>query len=266
MGSDTLAGTPGNLAGTPGNQIAVAVYEVKSASSPWQSPETGAPDVGNGVMWLMSTAYNTNQPSNLAFSFYYNFINTGPAVTGATISCGADDYAYIVLNGVKYPSTNGNMSLGYEGIQPTASFTVNIPPGLNTLELRAVNAGPVVNNTWQNQGQMGGPTAAWLAITTGTTVLVKTTNKWRCTEFNYPGKFIGPVSLGDVAENAGLSRPYSLAALTLAGRTLYNNSKMPPHSLCRSVYLQLPLRHSFIHHERVLSSIADRMETGMPGM
>lgn len=215
MGSDTLPETPGN-------QIAVAVYEVKSASSPWPSWETGAPDVGNGVMWLMSTAYVSNQPANLAFSFFYNFINTGTAVTGATMSCGVDNYAYIVLNGVKYPSTNGNMSIGYEGIQATASFTVNIPPGLNTLELRAVNGG-FVGNVWGNQGQMGGPTAAWLAITTGTTVLVKTTNKWRCTEFNYPAKFIGPVSLGDVAENAGLSRPYSLAALS--GKTMYDNSK-----------------------------------------
>ena len=216
MGSDTLPGTPGN-------QIAVAVSEVRSGlfSSGW---ETGAPALGNGVMWLMSTAFQTDQPSNLAFSFYYNFINTGPAVTGATMSCGADNYGYIVLNGVKYPSTNTAMSLGYEGIVSTGSFTVTVPTGLNTLELRTVNAGPVGNTTWQNQGiPNGGPTAAWLAITSGTTVLVKTTNKWRCTQFYYPGKFIGPVSLGDVAENAGLSRPYSLAAL--AGKTMYDNSK-----------------------------------------
>ena len=225
MGSDTLAGTPGN-------QIAVAVSEVKSGlfSSGW---ENNAPALGNGVMWLMSTAFQTDQPSNLAFSFFYNFINTGPAVTGATMSCGADNYGYIVLNGVKYPSTNGNMSLGYEGIIPTGSFTVTIPTGFNTLELRVVNAGPSGNTTWQNQAiSNGGPTAAWLAITSGTTVLVKTTNKWRCTQFNYPGKFIGPVSLGDVAENAGLSRPYSLAALS--GKTMYDNSK-------NSTTLALPL-------------------------
>jgi hypothetical protein len=218
MGSDTLPGTPGN-------QIAVAVSEVRSGlfTSGW---EIGAPDLGNGVMWLMSTTYQADQPANLAFSFFYNFINTGTAVTGATMSCGVDNYGYIVLNGVKYPSTNGNMSLGYEGIEATTngSFTVTVPTGLNTLELRVVNAGPVGNTTWQNQAiSNGGPTAAWLAITTGTTVLVKTTNKWRCTQFDYPAKFIGPVSLGDVAENAGLSRPYSLAAL--AGKTMYDNSR-----------------------------------------
>lgn len=217
MGSDTLSGTPGN-------QIAVAVAEVGSGlfSSEW---EGGAPGVGNGVMWLMSTAFNTNQPSNLAFTFYYNFINTGPAVTGATMSCGVDNCGYIVLNGVKYPSTNVNMSLGYEGIIPTASFTVTVPTGLNTLELRAVNmSGNSGNNVWQNQGQMGGPTAAWMIIKSSTeTLLIKTTNKWRCTQFNYPAKFVRPLSLGDVAENAGFtSKPYSLAAL--AGKTMLDNS------------------------------------------
>ena len=220
MGSDTLSGTPGN-------QKAVAVFEVGSGNygSNW---ETGAPALGNGVMWLMSTTFNTNQPSNLAFSFYYNFINTGPAVTGAIMSCGVDNYGYIVLNRVKYPSTNGNMSLGYEGIggSENGSFTVNIPTGLNTLELRVVNAGPSGNTVWQNQGNAnGGPTVAWLAITSGATVLVKTNATWNCTQFNYPGKFIGPVSLGDVAENAGLSRPYSMIAL--AGKIMYDNSANP---------------------------------------
>ena len=215
---------PDTLSGTPGNQKAVAVFEVGSGTygSNW---EIGAPALGNGVMWLQSTAYNTSQPSNLAFSFYYNFINTGPTVTGATIACGIDNYGYIVLNGVKYPSTNTVMNLGYEGIggSGNVSITVTVPTGLNTLELRVVNAGPSGNTVWQNQGNAnGGPTAAWLAIISGTTVLVKTTNRWNCTQFNYPGKFIGPVSLGDVAENAGLSRPYSMIAL--AGKRLYDNS------------------------------------------
>ena len=216
MGSDTLPGTPGN-------NNAVAVAEVRSGlfGSIW---EDGAPPLGNGVMWLMSTAYQAVQPSNFAVTFYYHFINTGPAVTGATISYGVDNYGYIVLNGVKYPSTNGQMSLGYEGLGGAGSFTVNIiPPGLNTLELRVVNSGPYGNTTWQNQGILnGGPTAAWIAITSGSTVLVKTTNKWRCTQFNYPAKFIGPVSLADVAENAGFSMAYGLAAL--AGKVMYDNS------------------------------------------
>ena len=201
MGSDTLPGTPGN-------QKAVAVAEVRSGrfSSAW---ELLAPGLGNGVMWLMSTAFQSNQPSNLAFSFFYNFINTGPALTGATIYCGIDNYGYIVLNGVKYPSTNVNMGIGYEGITTDASFTVTIPPGLNTLELRVVNAGPVGNTTWQNQGFTdGGPTAAWMTITSSTGILlIKTTDKWNCTAFNYPAKFVRPLSLGDVAENAGLDRP-----------------------------------------------------------
>jgi hypothetical protein len=217
MGSDTLSGTPGN-------QIGYAISEVKSGffSSGW---EVGAPPLGNGVMWLMSTPeFQANQPPNFAFTFYYTFINTGPAVTGATMSCGVDNSGYIVLNGVKYPSTNVNINIGYEGIVTVGSFTVNIPPGLNTLELRVVNHSSVpTNTTWQNQGlPFGGPTAAWLAITSGSTVLVKTTGKWRCTEFYYPAKFIGPVSLADVAENAGLSAPYSLAAL--AGKRMYDNA------------------------------------------
>lgn len=216
MGSDTLSGTPGN-------QIAIAVTEVRSGlfNSAW---EVNAPGVGNGVMWLMSTAYQADQPANLAFTFYYNFINTGPAVTGATMSCGVDNCGYIVLNGVKYPSTNVNMSLGYEGIVTVGSFTVNIPPGLNTLELRVVNQSTTPgNNVWQNEGRGGGPTAAWMIIKSSTeTLLIKTTNKWRCTQFNYPAKFVRPLSLGDVAENAGLSRPYSLAAL--AGKRMYDNS------------------------------------------
>jgi len=219
MGSDTLPGTPGN-------QSAVAVFEVGSVASAWHTTsfENGAPATGNGVMWLMSTVYqgDMNQPSNLAFAFYYTFINTGPAVTGATMSCGLDNSGYIVLNGVKYKSTNVIMNLGYEGFGFT-NLSVNIPPGLNTLEVRVVNmSGNPANTVWQNIGSTGGPTAAWLAITSGSTVLVKTTNKWRCTQFNYPAKFISPLSLGDVGENAGLSRPYSLAAL--AGKVMYDNA------------------------------------------
>ena len=221
MGSDTLSGTPGN-------QKAVAIGEVRSGrfNSAW---EVNAPGAGNNVMWLMSTAYQANQPANFAFTFFYNFINTGPAVTGAIMYCGVDNCGYIVLNGVKYPSTNVNMSIGYEGIVTVGSFTVNIPPGLNTLELRVVNQSTTPGNTpWQNEGFTdGGPTGAWLAIRTSSTgpVLVKTDATWNCTAFNYPAKFVRPLSLGDVAENAGLSRPYSLAAL--AGKVMYDNSANP---------------------------------------
>ena len=216
MGSDTLSGTPGN-------QRAVAVFEVGSVASIWRGGifENGAPPTGNGVMWLMSTAYTSNQPSNLAFTFYYTFINTGPAVTGATMTCGLDNSGYIVLNGVKYQSTTTYINVGYEAIG--GSFTVTIPPGLNTLELRVVNmANDPANTVWQNIGSTGGPTGAWLAITSGSTVLVKTTDRWRCTQFDYPAKFIGPVSLADVAENAGFSMAYGLAAL--AGKRMYDNS------------------------------------------
>jgi hypothetical protein len=205
----------------------VAIYEVASPSSPWRNTtwEYNCPPTGNGVMWLMSTAYVANQPSSLAFTFYYNFINTGPAITGAIMYCGVDNYGYIILNGVKYPSTNPNMSLGYEGIEVQSNFTVNIPPGLNTIELRAINAGSVGNTVWQNQSLNGGPVAMWMVIRTSSSgpVLVKTDATWNCRQFDYPAKFIGPVSLGDVAENAGLSRPYSLAALS--GKTMYDNSK-----------------------------------------
>jgi hypothetical protein len=223
MGSDTLLGTPGN-------QKAVAVAEVRSGrfSGAW---EVNAPDLGNGVMWLMSTAFQSNQPANFAFTFFYNFINTGPAVTGAIMYCGVDNCGYIVLNGVKYPSTNVNMSIGYEGIVTVGSFTVNIPPGLNTLELRVVNQSTTPGNSvWQNEGFTdGGPTAAWLAIRTSSTgpVLVKTDATWNCTAFNYPAKFIGPVSLGDVGENASLDRPYSLLALGGLNKVMYDNSANP---------------------------------------
>ena len=220
MGSDTLPGTPGN-------QNAIAVFEVGSVASVWRTTafENGAPATGNGVMWLMSTAYTSDQPSNFAVTFYYTFINTGPAVTGATMSCGLDNSGYIVLNGVKYKSTNVIMNLGYEGFGFT-NLSVNIPPGLNTLEVRVVNmSGEPANTVWQNKVKefRGGPTAAWMAITSGSTVLVKTTDKWRCTQFNYPAKFIGPVSLADVAENAGFSMAYGLAAL--AGKRMYDNSE-----------------------------------------
>jgi hypothetical protein len=238
MGSDTLSGTPGN-------QKAVAIGEI--GTTPFNSAwEVGAPGAGNGVMWLMSTTYQADQPSNLAFSFFYNFINTGPAVTGATMSCGVDNCGYIVLNGVKYPSTNVNLSIGYEGIVTTASFTVTVPTGLNTLELRVVNqSGTSGNSVWENQGLTGGPTGAWMIIKSSTgTLLVKTNATWNCTQFNYPAKFIGPVSLGDVAENAGLSRPYSLAALS--GKTMLDNS-MNATTLAYPVSLYTAISKTFLY-------------------
>ena len=210
MGSDTLPGTPGN------------------------QNATLTPILYNGVYYICVGTYINREP-NFACTFFYNFINTsGSDFNGATMSVSFDNYGYVVLNGVKYPSTNPNMSLGYEGIggifiyDSLTNFTVTIPKGLNSLELRCVNMpnNPELN-VWESQGlgvQPNNPSVAWLRITSSTsTVLVNTDATWRCTQFNYPAKFIGPVSLGDVAENAGLSRPYSLAALS--GKVMYDNSR-----------------------------------------
>lgn len=219
MGSDTLPGTPGN------------------------QNATLTPILYNGVYYICVGTYINREP-NFACTFFYNFINTsGSDFNGATMSVSFDNYGYVVLNGVKYPSTNPNMSLGYEGIggifiyDSLTNFTVTIPKGLNSLELRCVNMpnNPELN-VWESQGlgvQPNNPSVAWLRITSSTsTVLVNTDATWRCTQFNYPAKFITPVSLGDVAENAGLSRPYSLAALS--GKRLYDN-------LANVTILSLPL-------------------------
>jgi hypothetical protein len=230
MGSDTLPGTPGN-------QIAVQLVEVKSALSFWKRSdpiwETNAPDAGNGVYWLWSNSNGntelTTPPApyqNEACSFFYNFINTGTAYVNAVVAGGMDNSGYIVLNGVKYPSTNVNITNGREGFATNITpFTVTIPSGLNTLEVRLVNG--ISLTVWDWIGAVGAnnPAGMWLTITSSSgTILIKSTNKWRCTQFNYPAKFIGPVSLGDVAENAGLSRPYSMAAL--AGKRMYDNSRL----------------------------------------
>jgi hypothetical protein len=210
MGSDTLSGTPAG--------------DLKA---------TLTPVLYNGVYYICGGTY-TNKAANFACTFFYNFINTtGSDFSGATMSVSFDNYGYIVLNGVKYPSTNPNMSLGYEGIggvfdQSLTNFTVTIPKGLNTIELRCVNMSTTPGlNVWESQGigvQPNNPSAAWLRITSSTsTVLIKTDATWNCRQFDYPAKFVRPFSLGDVGENAGLSRPYSLAAL--AGKVMYDNSK-----------------------------------------
>ena len=210
MGSDTLSGTPAG--------------DLKA---------TLTPVLYNGVYYICGGTY-TNKAANFACTFYYNFINTtGSDFSGATMSVSFDNYGYIVLNGVKYPSTNPNMSLGYEGIggafdQSLTNFTVTIPKGLNTIELRCVNMSTTTGlNVWESQGtgvQPNNPSATWLRITSSTsTVLIKTDATWNCRQFDYPAKFVRPLSLGDVAENAGFTnKPYSLAAL--AGKTMLDNS------------------------------------------
>jgi hypothetical protein len=228
MGSDTLPGTPGN-------QRAVQLVEVKSALSFWKRAdpiwETNAPEAGNGVYWLWYNAdgdAELNTPpapyQNEASTFYYTFINPGSAYLNAVVAGGIDNTGYIVLNGVKYPSINTNMARGREGFGTNITpFTVTIPTGLNTLEVRAMNGVSLTVWDWIGAVGQNNPAGMWLTITSSTgTILIKTTEKWQCTAFNYPAKFILPISLGDVAENAGLSRPYSMAAL--AGKRIYDNS------------------------------------------
>jgi len=177
----------------PGLSPAYCLFEVGSpdARSPWKGNpvwEANAPPLGSGVYWLWGTSDGFGErPANEAFSFYHNFVNTGSTVTNAIIAGAVDNYGYIVLNGTKYPSTNVHSDKGYEGfnniIQP---FTVTIPRGPNTLEVRAVNSGGSVtasqnNNGWKNPGGM------WLTIKVNNNFIVKTgCDGWKCTRFFYP--------------------------------------------------------------------------------
>jgi hypothetical protein len=179
----------------PGLSPAYCLFEVGSpdARSPWKGNpvwEANAPPLGNGVYWLWGTSDGFGErPANEAFSFYHNFVNTGSTVTNAVIAGAVDNYGYIVLNGTKYPSSNVHSDKGYEGfnksIQP---FTVTIPRGPNTLEVRCVNASSGVTAA-QNNGAITNPAGMWLTITVNNNIIVKTgCDGWKCTRFFYPAE------------------------------------------------------------------------------
>ena len=176
----------------PGISPAHCLFEVGSpdSRSPWKGNpvwEATAPPLGSGVYWLWGTSDGYGErPANEAFSFYHNFVNTGSSVN-AVITGSVDNYGYIVLNGTKYPSVNAYSDRGYEGfggiIQP---FTVTLPRGANTLEVRAVNAGGSLTAA-QNNGGWKNPGGIWLTITVNNNIIVKTEcDGWRCTRFFYP--------------------------------------------------------------------------------
>jgi len=115
-------------------------------------------------------------------------VNTGSTVNAVIAGC-VDNYGYIVLNGTKYPSTNAHSDKGYEGfggiIQP---FTVSLPRGPNTLEVRVVNAGDKLTAT-QNNGAWRNPAGMWLTIKVNNNIIVKTgCDGWKCTRFFYPAE------------------------------------------------------------------------------
>jgi hypothetical protein len=177
----------------PGLSPAHCLFEVGSpdARSPWKGNpvwEANAPPLGSGVYWLWGTSDGFGErPANEAFSFYHNFVNTGSTVTNAIIAGAVDNYGYVVLNGTKYPSTNVHSDKGYEGfnniIQP---FTVTIPRGPNTLEVRCVNSSSGVTAA-QNNGAITNPAGMWLTIKVNNNFIVKTgCEGWKCTRFFYP--------------------------------------------------------------------------------
>ena len=181
---------------TPGALPVYCMCEVGVAGpkNPWQrissaTWEANAPVAGSGVFWMWGTADGYgSRPPNEAFSFYYNFNNPGPSVT-AKITAGFDNYGYIVLNGTKYPSTNPNASIGYEGfMRAITPFQVTIPSGLNRLEIRCVNAG-FGPSAWES-GNTYNPAGVWLAITDPNgNIMVKTNcDGWTCNKFYYPAE------------------------------------------------------------------------------
>ena len=177
----------------PGLSPAHCLFEVRSpdSRSPWKSNplwEENAPPLGNGVYWLWGTSDGFGErPANEAFSFYHNFVNTGSTVTNAVITGAVDNYGYIVLNGTKYPSTNAHSNKGYEGFQNLIQpFTVTLPRGPNTLEVRCVNAGGSIKAA-ENTGSWKNPGGMWLTITVNKNILVKTgCDGWKCTRYFYP--------------------------------------------------------------------------------
>jgi hypothetical protein len=166
---------------------------VAGPKNPWQrivpSWENNAPPPGNGVFWMWGAVHeNSVRPGNEAFSFYYNFNNPGPTVT-AKIAAGFDDYGYIVLNGTKYPSTNPNAAIGYEGFSKSITpLQVTIPSGINRLEIRCVNG--ACNNSAYSGGGCPSPAGVWLAITDSKgNIMVKTNcDGWTCNRFFYPAE------------------------------------------------------------------------------
>jgi hypothetical protein len=179
----------------PGLSPAYCLFEVRSpdSRSPWkENPmwEATAPPLGSGVYWLWGTSDGYGErPANEAFSFYYNFVNTGSTITNAVITGAVDNYGYIVLNGIKYPPVNSHSDKGYEGFSTTIQpFTVTLPRGPNTLEIRVVNSGGDVTAE-QNNGGSKNPGGVWLTITANNNMLVKTgCNGWKCTRFFYPAE------------------------------------------------------------------------------
>ena len=178
----------------PGLSPAHCLFEVRSpdSRSHWKNHpmwEATAPPLGSGVYWLWGTSDGYGErPANEAFSFYHNFVNTGSSVN-AVITGSVDNYGYIVLNGTKYPSVNAHSDKGYEGFQTIIyPFTVTIPRGPNTLEIRAVNSGGDATAA-QNNGGWKNPAGIWLTITANNNILVKTDCEgWKCTRFFYPAE------------------------------------------------------------------------------
>lgn len=132
--------------------------------------EANAPPLGSGVYWIWGTSDGwSGRPPNEAFSFYYNFVNTGSSLT-ATLAGGMDDKGYVKINDTLYDNLGIDVNLGVS-IQPRQ---VQLKRGANLIEIRTINTG-------------AGPTGVWLTITTNNNILVKTgCDGWKCTRFFYP--------------------------------------------------------------------------------
>ena len=160
----------------PGLSPAHCMVEVKSPDPKniwgkyFPGYEANAPPLGSGVYWIWGTSDGwSGRPLNEAFSFYYNFVNTGSSLT-ATLAGGMDDKGYVKINDNLYDNLGTDLNLGVS-IQPRE---VQLKRGANLIEIRTINTG-------------GGPTGVWLTITTNNNILVKTgCDGWRCTRFFYP--------------------------------------------------------------------------------
>jgi Extracellular link domain len=167
-----------NVPSNPGISPAHCMFEVGSPDSKniwgrnFPAYEANAPPLGNGVYWIWGTSDGwSGRPLNEAYSFYYNFINTGSSLT-ATLAGGIDDRGYVKINDTLYDNLGTDLNIGVS-IQPRE---VQIKRGVNLIEIRSVNTG-------------GGPTGVWLTITTNNNILVKTAcDGWRCTRVFYPAE------------------------------------------------------------------------------